>query len=201
MVHTHARGHRAGTTRTEGRNEAALFTAHLARCAMSSSFFRGTSGASDPRFADKAAAALKSIGASAPAEYATRISMSKVYRPLIESWVAQRITQMLGFEDDLVIGTVQALLSKESPDPRELQMYLTGFLEKQAQAFVVELWGVLISAQASKTGECARSPRVLRAAGARLAESSFDRSAASNLVERERICFSFGRAWETVGRM
>ena len=120
---------------------------------MSSAFFRGTSAASDPRFSDKAAAQMKMIGASAPAEYGTKIYMAKVYRPMIDSWVAQRITEMLGFEDDLVIGTVQALLGKEHPDPRELQMYLTGFLEKQAQAFVVELWGVLMSAQASKNGK------------------------------------------------
>jgi serine/arginine repetitive matrix protein 1 len=116
-------------------------------------FFRGTSAASDFRFADKTGKQIKAIGASAPPEYAVKVHMSRVYRPIINGWIEQRINELLGIEDELLIGTVQEFLGKdESPDPRELQMYLTGFLEKKAQPFVAELWGVLASAQSNKQG-------------------------------------------------
>src|SRR5689334_4280662 len=42
--------------------------------------------------------------------------------------------------------------SAQSPNPVELQLTLTGFLEKKAPAFVAELWRMLASAQASPSG-------------------------------------------------
>ena len=41
-----------------------------------------------------------------------------------------------------------AELEKEAePDPRQVQINLTGFLERNAGAFMAELWKLLISAQ------------------------------------------------------
>ncbi len=72
---------------------------------------------------------------------------------IIDKWVAKELTGMLGFEDEVVIGLVKNMLESEiHPDPRELQVTLTGFLEKQAAGFVQELWRLLISAQESSTG-------------------------------------------------
>jgi serine/arginine repetitive matrix protein 1 len=71
----------------------------------------------------------------------------------MHGWVAQKLTGMLGFEDEVVIGLVNNMLDSEThPDPRELQVTLTGFLEKRASEFVLDLWKMLISAQTSATG-------------------------------------------------
>ena len=53
-------------------------------------------------------------------------------------------------EDDIVVNLVMAELEKENePDPRRIQINLTGFLERNASAFVTELWNLLLSAQAN----------------------------------------------------
>ena len=67
--------------------------------------------------------------------------------------MAAKLTGMLGFEDEVLIGLVCNMLeSSTHPDPRELQVTLTGFLEKEASTFVQELWKLLVSAQDSSTG-------------------------------------------------
>lgn len=61
-------------------------------------------------------------------------------------------------------------------DPRELQINLTGFLEKAARPFVAELWALLLSAQASPSGIPqqlidAKKAELLQAQQAALAEA------------------------------
>jgi serine/arginine repetitive matrix protein 1 len=51
-------------------------------------------------------------------------------------------------EDDILVNLVMAELEKENePDPRRIQINLTGFLDRNAPSFVAELWKLLISAQ------------------------------------------------------
>ena len=59
---------------------------------------------------------------------------------------------MLGFEDEIVIGLVINSLSDKALDPKQLQLDITGFLEKQTPKFVEELWTLLVEAQANKHG-------------------------------------------------
>ena len=114
---------------------------------MASSSYRGVSAESDFRFSDTAKQSLKHLAQKAPPSYATKVYTSKICRPVVSNWVAQRVTQLLGIEDEVVIGLVNNSLEQESPNPLELQLTLTGFLEKRAPAFVAELWDVLLSAQ------------------------------------------------------
>ena len=70
----------------------------------------------------------------------------EVMRP----WVTKKVTAYLGLEDDIVINMVMAELEKEDePDPRRMQVNLTGFLERNTGAFMGELWSMCISAQAN----------------------------------------------------
>ena len=113
--------------------------------------------------------------------------MSKVSLDTIKPWITQRVTQLLGVEDDVVVEFVFNLLEKKQvssfslpspppllitsfvtpllsvppfvpfnhqfPDPRELQLNLTGFLHgKNARIFMQELWELLTSAQESIGG-------------------------------------------------
>ena len=93
--------------------------------------------------------------------------MQKVSLDTIKPWITQRITQLLGIEDDVVVEFIFNMLESNQveivtlddcilkyhhfsqfPEPKELQMNLTGFLHaKYARVFMQELWDLLISAQ------------------------------------------------------
>lgn len=90
-----------------------------------------------------------------PKSFEARVDLAKVQREVINQWVAERLTQLLGFEDDIVVSMVINLLEPkvdERLDPRQLQVALTGFLAKDAAAFTQELWELLLSAQTNPTG-------------------------------------------------
>jgi len=81
------------------------------------------------------------------------VDPKKVAMDAIRPWVANRITEILGFEDEVLIGYAFGLLDdKESLNPRELQLNMDVFLEAEAPHFVSDLWRLLLSAQASPGG-------------------------------------------------
>lgn len=89
------------------------------------------------------------------------VDMSRVNIDVMGRWVGERLTEMLGFEDEVVIGLVKNLLlvrtdalsgQTKRVDPKALQVQLTGFLEKQAAPFVGELWRLLLEAQDAPYG-------------------------------------------------
>lgn len=74
-----------------------------------------------------------------------------VFRP----WIATKVTQLLGFEDEVVIEYAAGLLEDASTsvlDPKGMQINLTGFLESKAPEFMLALWKLLLSAQESPVG-------------------------------------------------
>jgi len=113
--------------------------------------YRGTSLAQDIRYANKEKKLMASM--KFPTEYSTKVDMKKVTLDVIKPWIAQQITKLLGFEDEVLIGYVYGLLEeKQFPDPKYLQVSITGFLEHDSSDFCRELWKVLISAQNSIGG-------------------------------------------------
>ena len=80
---------------------------------MSSNFYRGVDVGSDFRHHDRSKETRRGLLAAAPPEFGVRVSMSKVYRPVLEGWVSTRVTELLGFEDDIVVGLVTAALQEE----------------------------------------------------------------------------------------
>merc|ERR1719486_77414 len=73
----------------------------------------------------------------------------------MKPWITRRITELLGFEDDIVIDFCIASLTEPSEkglDPKELQVSMTGFMERKAAKFCAELWKILISANQSPVG-------------------------------------------------
>ncbi|XP_061385344.1 uncharacterized protein LOC133320770 [Danaus plexippus] len=89
-----------------------------------------------------------------PSEFETTVNMSKVDAKVLSKWISQRITELLGFEDDIIIDYCKEQLFQETDNvcPKKLQINLTGFLSKNASRFVRELWSLLISAQSSANG-------------------------------------------------
>lgn len=78
--------------------------------------------------------------------------MKKVNMKVIAPWIETRLTELLGFEDEVVVGLVNNMLEAKKIDPKELQINLTGFLSTNAEEFVAELWAMLASASESVAG-------------------------------------------------
>ncbi|KAH0503128.1 Serine/arginine repetitive matrix protein 1 [Microtus ochrogaster] len=79
--------------------------------------------------------------------------MSKVNLEVIKPWITKRVTEILGFEDDVVIEFIFNQLEVKNPDSKMMQINLTGFLNgKNAREFMGELWPLLLSAQENIAG-------------------------------------------------
>ncbi|KAK4251211.1 PWI domain-containing protein [Corynascus novoguineensis] len=88
-----------------------------------------------------------------PPEFNQKVDMQKVNVQVMKKWIANRVTELLGNEDDVVIELVFNLVEGvRHPDIKSIQIQLTGFLDKDTPAFCKELWKLLLSAQASPQG-------------------------------------------------
>ncbi|KAF9607589.1 hypothetical protein IFM89_037517 [Coptis chinensis] len=117
---------------------------------MSGGFFRGTSADQDTRFSNKQAKLLKSQK-FAP-ELDTLVDVSKVSMDVIKPWIANRVTELLGFEDEVLINFIYGLLEGKVVNGKEIQIQITGFMEKNTGKFMKELWTLLLSAQKNASG-------------------------------------------------
>eukprot|EP00124_Ichthyophonus_hoferi_P001454 Ihof_evm9s76 gene=Ihof_evmTU9s76 len=113
-----------------------------------SSGFRGTSGTEDGRSQATEKKLLKQMKSKFPPEFDTPVDLNQVNVDVIKPWIRTRIIEMLGQEDEVVIEFVFNILDENKiPDPRLMQLNLTGFLEGNTKLFMKELWTLFISAQ------------------------------------------------------
>ncbi|BFG34073.1 hypothetical protein CerSpe_203470 [Prunus speciosa] len=117
---------------------------------MSGGFFRGTSADQDTRFSNKQAKLLKSQKFAPELEHL--VDTSKVNMDVMRPWIATRVTDLLGFEDEVLINFIYGLLEGKVVNGKEVQISLTGFMEKNTVKFMKELWTLLISAQNNASG-------------------------------------------------
>ncbi|KAL8261751.1 hypothetical protein R6Q59_025800 [Mikania micrantha] len=117
---------------------------------MSGGFFRGTTADQDTRFSNKHAKLLKSF--KFPPELENLVDMTKVKMDVMRPWIAQRVTELLGFEDEVLINFIYGLLEEKVVNGKEIQISLTGFMEKNTGKFMKELWSHLLSAQQNASG-------------------------------------------------
>lgn len=105
-----------------------------------------------------------------PPEFDRKVDIEKVNIDLMKKWIAQKITDILGDEDDIVVETCYNLVEQnqfvcttmhptnlapannQQPKIKEIQIQLTGFLNKDTPAFCKELWDLMLSAQDSPMG-------------------------------------------------
>ncbi|KAF4988456.1 hypothetical protein FDECE_15048 [Fusarium decemcellulare] len=88
-----------------------------------------------------------------PAEFSQKVDMQKVNLQVMKKWIAGKISDILGSEDDVVIELCFNLIEgPRYPDIKSLQIQLTGFLDKDTASFCKELWKLLLSAQGSPQG-------------------------------------------------
>lgn len=96
---------------------------------MSGGFFRGTSAEQDTRFSNKQAKLLKTQKFAPVLDHP--VDITKVKMDVIRPWIATRATELLGFEDEVLINFVYGLLDGKEVDGKQIQIQLTGFLEKK----------------------------------------------------------------------
>ncbi|PKS10617.1 hypothetical protein jhhlp_002372 [Lomentospora prolificans] len=88
-----------------------------------------------------------------PSEFNQKVDMQKVNLQVMKKWIAGRISEILGNEDDVVIELCFNLIEgSRYPDIKSLQIQLTGFLDKDTSTFCKELWKLCLSAQSSPQG-------------------------------------------------
>ncbi|KAL7912139.1 PWI domain-containing protein [Trichoderma velutinum] len=88
-----------------------------------------------------------------PTEFSQKVDMQKVNLQVIKKWIANKISEILGSEDDVVIELCFNLIEgPRHPDIKSLQIQLTGFLDKDTGPFCKELWKLLLSAQSNPQG-------------------------------------------------
>ncbi|KAF5402585.1 putative tumor differentially expressed protein [Paragonimus heterotremus] len=114
-------------------------------------FFKGTSAEQDARFADKKKKLMKTMKFGD--NLSQKVDMTRINLDCIRPWVAKRITELLNFEDEVVCNYVLNQLEERHPDPKEIQINITGFLNsKNARIFLTELWDLLLSAMENPDG-------------------------------------------------
>lgn len=118
-----------------------------------SGFFRGTS-TDQVKCRNAEEKLIKELDGKGrfPEHFAKKVNIAKVSMEVLKPWIAKRITDLLGFEDDIVIDYCICQLSEPALDPKMLQVNLTGFMERKAAPFCSELWELLLSAQESPVG-------------------------------------------------
>lgn len=117
---------------------------------MSGGFFRGTSADQDTRFSNKQAKLLKSQKFAPELDHPVDITTVKM--DVVRPWIANRVTELLGFEDEVLINFIYSLLDGKDVNGKEVQIHLTGFMEKNTGKFMKELWTLLLSAQNNASG-------------------------------------------------
>ncbi|KAJ5965385.1 hypothetical protein N7481_012099 [Penicillium waksmanii] len=88
-----------------------------------------------------------------PPEFSRKVDMKKVNIEVMKKWIASRISDILGNEDDVVIELCFNLLEgTRFPDIKSLQIQLTGFLDRDTAKFCQELWSLCLSGQENPQG-------------------------------------------------
>ncbi|KAJ1900775.1 Serine/arginine repetitive matrix protein 1, partial [Coemansia sp. IMI 209127] len=118
---------------------------------MSGGFYIGTSIEQDTRFGDASKRLLKQTEFSSILK--KPVDMAKVNFDAIKPWISERIKELLGLEDEVLYEFIVNMLEESpTPDPKLMQVNLTGFLESTTQEFMQSLWKVLLEAQRSPGG-------------------------------------------------
>ena len=116
---------------------------------------RGTNIDQDSRFKDKTKKMLEE--STWPDKYDNKIDLAKVDLDVLSKWIEKRTTDLLGYEDDIVSGTVISLLEEyvqkeEKPSAKKMHVALSGFLTNHTLTFMSELWDRMDEAQKTKSG-------------------------------------------------
>ncbi|KAI9765102.1 MAG: hypothetical protein M1840_007809 [Geoglossum simile] len=119
-----------------------------------------------------------------PQEFSQKVDMKKVNLEVMKKWIAGKISEILGSEDDVVIELCFGLLEgSRFPDIKRLQIQLTGFLDRDTAKFCKELWSLCLSAQSNPQGV---PKELLEAKKLELLQEKIDAEKAAEEARRKR---------------
>eukprot|EP01035_Chromulina_nebulosa_P019908 gene19908-25863_t len=120
---------------------------------MAGNFFRGVSAEQDGRYVKAEEKLLLKLKKEKkfPLNFDINVDFNKVNIDVFSRWVVEKITQLLGFEDEILSNLVINTLNTKKVDPYKLQLDITGFLVDDAKEFMQELWDLAIDAQSQPT--------------------------------------------------
>lgn len=106
--------------------------------------------------------------------YSSKLNLAKINKPILQLWITNEITSLLGFEDEIVTNTAINLFGlsntddnasntddrnfssqqlNEMIDPKQAHVVLSGFLNDEvAFQFCIKLWENMIDASQQPTG-------------------------------------------------
>ena len=106
--------------------------------------------------------------------YSNKLDLIKINKPILQLWITNEITSLLGFDDEIVTNTVINLFGlstnddgtsnadnstlssqqlNETIDPKQAHVVLSGFFnEDVAFQFCIKLWDYMIDASQQSTG-------------------------------------------------
>ncbi|KIJ61597.1 hypothetical protein HYDPIDRAFT_115756 [Hydnomerulius pinastri MD-312] len=90
-----------------------------------------------------------------PPEFDKKVDMKQVDLQVIKPWITKTVTELAGFEDEVITEYTMGLLEDPNdthPDPKKMQIKLTGFLTSSTPTFMAALWTLLLGAQESPAG-------------------------------------------------
>ncbi|KAH9815661.1 splicing coactivator [Teratosphaeria destructans] len=157
--HPHKHGHKHATS-FKSTSKLNLQSHHFRDIRNTTTFFTRVSACSTRTSTDAMSAKLvtdvdqrRLRTTKFPDEFSTKVDMRKVNIDVIKKWAKDEIEKILNAEDDVVVDLVNNLIEGERyPNIKQLQISLSGFLDKDAPRFCLELWKLCISAQANAAG-------------------------------------------------
>jgi serine/arginine repetitive matrix protein 1 len=109
---------------------------------------KGTSSLQAPHYADKMKKLLKTEKFP---KNLKPLNVSKINLDVIKPWITEKITKILGFDDEVLVEFIVSLL-EASTDPKDIFIQVKGFLAADTFIFMQELWDLLASAEISLGG-------------------------------------------------
>ncbi|TAQ86529.1 hypothetical protein B7494_g5155 [Chlorociboria aeruginascens] len=119
-----------------------------------------------------------------PPEFNQKVDMQKVNVEVMKKWIAGKISEILGNDDDVVIELCFNLVEgARFPDIKKMQIQLTGFLDKDTAKFCKELWKLCLSAQSNPQGV---PKELLEAKKLELIQEKIDAERAAEVARQRR---------------
>ena len=83
-----------------------------------------------------------------------KLNINKINLEILEAWITSKTTEILGIEDELLIGIIIEYLNvhKENVIQHELLSEIEPYLEDQSETFIKELWDICQLAEKEEDG-------------------------------------------------
>ncbi|EZG55577.1 PWI domain protein [Gregarina niphandrodes] len=78
-----------------------------------------------------------------PRSFDEKVDLGRVSLDMVKSWLTQKVTELTGSEDEILIEYIMNNLLEEL-DPKTLTVRLRGFLQENTYDFVASLWNLLL---------------------------------------------------------